>query len=587
MNDGSEHPAAAPASPWFPEYFPYRRPPELDDADISHRTVIVVGAGPVGLAMALDWAQRGHDVLVLTANHQLSEGSRAICFAKRTLEICDRLGCGDVVVNKGVSWNVGKVFLQDRLLYEFNLLPETGFERPAFVNLQQYYFEQFELAELAARRDQATGQHRIELRWKSRVTAVTPAPDRVRLEVECPDGTYALWCDWLIVCDGAGSPVRKMLGQKTEGQVFKDRFLIADVRLRGASAARFATERWFWFDPPFHRNQSVLLHRQADDIWRIDFQLGWQADPDVERQPGRVRPRIQAMLGDDVEFDLDWVSVYTFQCRRMERFVHDRVIFAGDAAHQVSPFGARGANSGIQDVDNLGWKLDLIVRGLAPVALLESYDLERAQAADENILNSTRSTDFITPKSDISRTFRDATLELAARYPFARKLVNSGRLSVPAQHFDSPLNTADVESWSAGAALAPGSPALDAPVLFGGRPGWLLRHLGGTFAVFVFAPQGELPAALHDALLQAALLPIPVHPIVVTRAPVLGDDAITWLVDKEGLAFARYAPDGEAVYLLRPDQHVAGRHASLTADWIGAALRSACMTETSFATGAC
>ena len=456
-----------------------------------HHRLIIVGAGPVGLTMALDWAGRGHDVLVLAANDSVSEGSRAICFAKRTLEICDRLGFGEAVVAQGVSWNVGKVFLQDGLLYEFDLLPEPGHARPAFVNLQQYHFEHHQLAALARYGD------RVELRWGNRVTGVEQRDDRVDVTVQCADGSDRLTCDWLIACDGAGSPVRKMLGLTSEGQVFRDRFLIADVKIT-KSARAFRNERWFWFDPPFHRNQSALLHRQADDVWRLDFQLGWQADPDVERRPERVLPRIRAMLGDDVEFTLEWVSVYTFQCRRMERFVHAHVIFAGDAAHQVSPFGARGANSGIQDVDNLGWKLDLVVCGSAPRRLLDTYDAERSAAADENILNSTRSTDFITPKNDVSRIFRDATLELAAKYPFARKLVNSGRLSVPSHYAESALNTADVDAWPAAVAqVAPGSPALDAPVVVCGamsidaaldasveaKPGWLLRHLGGTFCV--------------------------------------------------------------------------------------------------------
>ena len=651
----------------LPELFPYRRPPEIDGNGRPHRQVIIVGAGPVGLAMALDWAKRGRDVLVLTASDALSEGSRAICFAKRTLEICDRLGCGDPVTGKGVSWNVGKVFRDDRLLYEFNLLPEPGHERPAFVNLQQYYFEHYQLAALARYallsaaqqppsspallpegegsaltahrgagsnfplprgeglrvrevglprasfasgrtnlphpqpfsprekgavfplrrgegprvRDDESPPPAVDLRWTNRVTAIAQTDDKVTLRVNCPDGDYALSCDWLIACDGAGSPVRKMLGQQSTGQVFQDRFLIADVKMKGPAAATFKTERWFWFDPPFHRNQSVLLHKQADDVWRIDFQLGPQADPGIESQPERVLPRIRAMLGENVEFALEWVSVYTFQCRRMERFVHGRVIFAGDSAHQVSPFGARGANSGIQDVDNLGWKLDLVLRGLAPAALLESYNCERGNAADENILNSTRSTDFISPKSDMSRIFRDATLELAARYPFARKLVNSGRLSVPTHYGESPCNTPDAESWpgSAGSLLAPGSPAVDAPMQVDGKPGWLLRQLGETFTVLVFAAGDALPDDLRDILRRATALPIAVRAIIVTRRPLLARGDLDWLVDTQGLAFARYAPAGEAVYLIRPDQHVAGRRAVLAAEWLDAALRRATMID--------
>ena len=198
----------------------------------------------------------------------------------------------------------------------------------------------------------------------------------------------------------------------------------------------------------------MLLHRQPDDVWRIDFQLGWDADPALERQPERVIPRVRALLGADVGFELVWCSVYTFSCQRMERFRHGRVLFAGDAAHGVSPFGARGANGGVQDAENLAWKLAWVLKGEAPDALLDSYGVEREAAADENILNSTRSTDFITPKNAASRAFRDATLTLARDYPFARRLVNSGRLSVPAVFSGSPLNTPDADAFAGG--LVPG-----------------------------------------------------------------------------------------------------------------------------------
>ena len=388
--------------------YPYRRCAEQDSGGAPHR-VAVIGAGPVGLAVAIDLAQRGVEVVVVDDDDTVSVGSRAICYAKRSLDILDRLGLGQRIVDKGIRWNVGKVFFRDALAYQFDLLPEAGHRRPAFVNLQQYWLEQFMV-------ERAQALPGIDLRWKNVVTGVRPGPDGVDIDVDTPEGRYALRAQWTIVCDGARSPVRRMLGLEAQGQAFRDRFLIADIRM----TSDFPTERWFWFDPPFHPGQSVLLHRQADDVWRIDFQLGWDADPDEERQPERILPRLRAMLGADARFDLVWASVYTFQCRRIERFRHGRVVFAGDAAHVVESLRRRGANSGFQDADNLGWKLALVLSGHAPERLLDSYDRERMSPPTRTSANSTRSTDFITPKSAASRLLRDAVLELAKSHAFAR-----------------------------------------------------------------------------------------------------------------------------------------------------------------------
>jgi 3-(3-hydroxy-phenyl)propionate hydroxylase len=258
------------------------------------------------------------------------------------------------------------------------------------------------------------------------------------------------------------------------------------------------------------------------------------------------------MLGESAKFEIEWASVYTFACRRMQHFRHGRVLFAGDAAHVVSPFGARGANGGIQDADNLVWKLDLVLKGLAPDTLLDSYDFERTRAADENILNSTRATDFITPKSKVSRTFRDAVLALAKDYPFARKLVNSGRLSVPAVVADSPLNTPDRDAdFAAGpGAMVPGAPAADAPVA-GTKGEWLLDYVGGGFVLLAFdaAIQSRVVADLaNDA--------IPCRVVQVGGVPSPG---ATRLDDAKGLAAKRYDAVPGTVYLLRPDQHVCAR----------------------------
>lgn len=531
----------APAAARESAAYAYRRSPDQDTGAVAHHPVIVVGAGPVGLAAAIDLALHDIPVLVLDEDDTVSVGSRAICWSKRTLEIFDRMGCGEVLATSGVQWNVGKVFHRDRLVFGFDLLPEPGHRRPAFVNLQQYHVERH-LVERAASLPAA------ELRWRNQVVSVEQRADSVALRVGTPDGDYALTCDWLIVADGARSPVRTMLGLEAEGQVFRDRFLIADIRMHSG----FPTERWFWFDPPFHPGQSVLLHRQADDIWRIDMQLGWDADPEAEKRPERILPRLSAMLGPDVEFDLEWASVYTFACRRMQHFRHGRVLFTGDAAHLVSPFGARGANSGVQDVDNLIWKLKLVISGRAPGALLDTYDSERTRAADENIRHSTRATDFITPKSTVSRTFRDAVLDLAQRHPFARRLVNSGRLSLPAILADSPLNTPDTAAFAG--AMVPGAPASDAPVA-GPGAGWFVEYLKSAFTLVAFGP--AVPGAAAADLLRD---PVRCRVIQVAADPaVTSADSQVVVTDTTGALAARYDGQPGTCYLFRPDQHVCAR----------------------------
>ena len=541
--------------------FDFVQPPELSSGQPGHYPVVVVGAGPVGLSTAIDLAQQGQDVLLLDNDDTVSIGSRGVCYAKRALEVLDRMGCGDKFVQKGVSWDVGRTFLREGEVFNFNLRPEEHHHRPGMINLQQYYLEEYLV-------ERARQLPNLQMRFKSNVISVVPGDDRVTVRVETPDGPYSLTTDWLVVADGARSPIRTMLGLDIEGKIFMDRFLIADVVMK----ADFPAERWFWFDPPFHPNQSVLLHKQADNVWRIDFQLGWQADPETEKKPENVIPRIKAMLGDEREFELEWVSVYTFQCRRMNRFNHGRVLFVGDAAHQVSPFGARGANSGIQDADNLAWKLKLVLDGKAPATLLDSYSEERGFAADENLMNSTRSTDFITPKSNTSKTFRNAVLELAAKYPFARALVNSGRLSVPSWLATSSLNTPDGDAFQGN--MIPGAPMADAPVQAGGD-GWLLHELGNRFqALHYVEDAGALDAATAQSLTELNAGAIPVEPIIVARkgqAP----GGLKTLIDAKGCIAQRYDLQPGTTYLARPDQHVAGRWRALDATKIKAAVARA------------
>jgi 3-(3-hydroxy-phenyl)propionate hydroxylase len=526
--------------------YSYRAPDDLRAAPPQRRPLIVVGAGPVGLAAAIDARLQGIPVLLLDEDKTVSVGSRAVCYAKRALEVLDRLGCGEPVCAKGVSWNIGRTLLGDQEVYHFNLVPEPGHKRPGMINLQQYHLEEMMIA-----RAQETG---VDIRWQHQVVSVAPQADHVRLRVRTPDGDFDIEADWLIAADGARSGIRHQLGLDIEGHIFQDHFLIADVIMK----ADYPAERHFWFDPPFHPGQSVLLHKQAENVWRIDFQLGWDTDTEEEKKPERVIPRIRAMLGDDRPFELEWVSIYTFQCRRMKDFRHGRILFVGDAAHQVSPFGARGANSGFQDTDDLLWKLALVMRGQAPDKLLDTYAADRAFAADENIMNSTRSTDFITPKSAVSRRFRNAALELAREYSFARKLVNSGRLSVPSFLTRSALNTPDTDGFTG--SMVPGAPMDDAPVRVQDRDAWLLDQMGGRFMALHFVDSAKSLDPRHKAQLLALKKDtgIGIEPVLISAQPD-AVDGLTTIHDRDGLAAVRYDARAGSTYLIRPDQHVAAR----------------------------
>lgn len=534
------------------ERFPFTHPPELDGR-ANRVPVLIVGAGPVGLALAIDLALAGVKSVVLDDNDAVAIGSRAICWSKRTLEIFDRLGVAQRMLAKGVTWKVGRLFHRDRQVYAFDLATEAGHKHPPFVNLQQYYVEE----DLLARARECPDC--IELRFKSRVVDVRQSLDTAIATVETPVGSYEIEGRWLVACDGVRSTVRQVLGLSFTGQAFDERFLITDVTMR----AYFPPERWFWFEPPFHDGQSALLHKQPDDVWRIDLQLGPGADPEHERRPEVIVPRIRAIVGDR-PFEIEWSSVYTFQCSRLERFVHGRVIFAGDAAHIVSPFGARGGNGGIQDADNLAWKLAAVVTGHAPPALLASYDEERGRGADENILNSARATSFMTPKSRMERIFREEVLAMAATQPFARRLVNSGRLSEPCSLAGLSLQSPDEDGFEGG--LSPGSPCLDAPVHDRhGRPGWLLDHLGGRFVLLCIGEPVDAPEDLQVLTVGAD------DKVPDCASPSPHPD----LFDTEGLFRARYGARHGAAYVIRPDQHVAARFARPTRESIAAALARA------------
>lgn len=398
--------------------YPFSTPPELSSTVSKKHEVVIVGAGPVGLTLALALAKQDVGVVLLDESNQVSEGSRAICFAKRSLEIFDKLGVVEPMMAKGVKWDVGRIFFSKEEIDRFDLSPEKHSKYPAFINLQQYYVEQYLI-------DAVLQEKNIDVRWLNKVIGLSQNNDGVSIQIETQAGNYELHSKFLAAADGSRSNVRRMLGLEMLGQRFEERFLIADFKME----ADFPSERWFWFDPPFAPGQSILLHKQPDNLWRLDFKLGTAADSSITQDKTFLKEKIKSVVGER-DFELDWTSIYSFSSKKLERFVHDRIVFLGDSAHVVSPFGARGANSGIEDADNLSWKLTAVLKGNSK-ELLETYNAERVAAADQNIACTGQSNTFIAPPGEEATALRNSILEKAKTDSFYKKQINCGRLSKP------------------------------------------------------------------------------------------------------------------------------------------------------------
>jgi 3-(3-hydroxy-phenyl)propionate hydroxylase len=414
--------------------YPFVEPAELR-GKIGRHAVVVIGAGLAGLTAACDLALHGVPVVVLDDDDTVGvrgASSRGICYAQKSLEIFKRLGIFDRIAARGVSWSVGRTLAGNDEVYSFDLKSLPNFhasEQPPFINLQQFYIEWF----LA---DRVYELGTVDLRWKNKLVGCAQERDAVRLNVETPAGRYEIETQWVIDCSGCHSPVRSIFDVPVHTEKVVDRWCISDVRFRNRPPA----ERWTWIHAPFNDGRAVWQHLMGDDVWRLDYQMAPDADPEMFSQPAIVADRLRRQFGPGIDYELVWVGPYSYRSQCLDTFRVGRVFFAGDAAHVMSPFGARGGNSGIQDVDNLVWKLALVLEGKAPERLLDSYDAERRPAAKQNIRITTRTARFLSPQGPIDRIFRDAVISLAREYPFARGFVNTGRLSSPTTYVDSPLN---------------------------------------------------------------------------------------------------------------------------------------------------
>lgn len=409
-----------------PEYelphWPFVPPPDLNHESVARHPIVIAGAGPAGLTLACDLARRGVRVVLLDEDDTVGvrgASSRGICYAQKSLEIFARLGIYERVANKGVTWSFGRTFSDEQEVYNFNLKTDSISVQPPFINLQQFYVEWFLV-------DRILELGLTDLRWKNRVTHVTPLEDGVRVEVETPAGNYTIEADHLIDATGANSPIRTQLGIDAHPSRSTDRWCISDVRFKKP----LPTERWTWVDAPFNEGRAVWQHLMGDGVWRIDYQMPEDCDTAHISKPEVAGARLREQLGPGVEFEFVWIGPYGYRDHLLDNFRHGRILFIGDSAHVVSPFGARGGNSGIQDAANLGWKLALVAQGLAGDALLDTYDAERRPAAVENLRVTSRSARFLAPRSPAEHTLRRAVVALASRHAFARALVNTGRMSV-------------------------------------------------------------------------------------------------------------------------------------------------------------
>ena len=533
--------------------YPFHRPAELEVPLSDPHAVVVVGGGLSGLTTALDLARRGIRVTVLDDDNTVGVrglASRGMVWAQRTLDIFDRLGIADRVVSKGVRWNVGRVLCRDSPVASFTLQEQPDVRHNGFANLQQYYVEQFLVEALQA-------EPLAEVRWLNKVTAVRQDAEEVELDVETPEGNYTTRAQWVVACDGALSGVRSAIGlQPRVHDRTEDRWIIIDITVRNQ---RWPEERWTWLDASANNGRAVWRHKMADETWRLDFQLAPGEDAIAASTEPAMRKRVTDLLGTDLDFEIAWSGAWGYRHECLERLRQGRIFFAGDAAHLVAPFGARGGNGGIQDADNLGWKLALHLRNSAGERLLESYSDERKHAAFENIRQARRSSRFVYPaEHESTMLWRDAIIALAPTRSLAARMINTGRLCMPALYGASPLVVGSHRA--AGAAL----------------PNVVLRRKGadgsGNSLHRVLGPW-------FTALVMADALPksLPAHPLLTWVAvdQFCDDDGRAALSRQLGAT----ATDG-SIWLVRPDHHVMAAGADVSPETVAMWLAEAVLQST-------
>jgi 3-(3-hydroxy-phenyl)propionate hydroxylase len=556
-----------------------RLPALRDGVDETPCPVAIVGGGPVGLALALGLANWGVRSVVLEADDTVCIGSRAACISRRSLEIVDCLGALPAFLAKGLAWTGGRSFYRTDEVFRFEMPHDERQRLPPMINLQQYYIEQY-LVDAVERRNQVDQGALIDLRWGSEVSGFTQHADGVDVSVHTSLGDYSMRAGWLVACDGGQSLVRKNLDLPLAGTAYEGRYVIIDIHL----PSQHPTERRAWFDPPWNPGSTVLMHRQVDDIWRIDYQLRVGEDTATALQPANVQRFVQKHLeaiGEGhLPWETIWTSVYRAGAMTLQSYRHGRILFAGNAAHAMPIFGVRGLNSGFDDADNLAWKLALVVQAKAGEPLLDSYSQERISAFHINAASAMRSTEFMSPPSRGFDLLREAALSLARKHRDIAGLINP-RQTEAVPYPGSPLSTPD-DTGLPGA--APGVLLADFPLQ--APAGHLTQLLGPSFTLLAFSRTEGIDAAITaaaDAVARENRVRLQCLRVCLPEAApgreVPGRETVTCAGAAPGAAattgptthplwpqaiaaepvFRAHCPDGDALYLLRPDRHVAAR----------------------------
>lgn len=545
------------AYPFTPERHAARLPPLAGAIERTRHAVAIVGAGPVGYCIALGLARHGVRSVLIEADDSVCSGSRAICISRRSLEIIARLGALAGYLNTGLPWTGGRSFYRDAEVLRFTMPQDENQRLPPMLNLAQYHIEQI----LLERAQQSPDM--IDLRWQTTLAGMAVHGDGARLRLGSPLGDYQMDADWVVAADGGRSTVREALGLTLGGASYEGRYVIVDILLDSARPA----ERLAYFDPPCNPGSTVLVHKQPQNVWRIDYQLRDGEDPDEAVKPENVMPRVAsllAMMGERGAWSPIWITLYKANALTLDRYRHGRVLLAGDAAHLVPIFGVRGANSGIDDADNLAWKLAFVVKGIASARLLDTYSDERVAAARENLRQGAKSTEFMAPPSFAFALMRKAVLGLALKHASVRSLINPRQTSAIA-YAESPLNAALEHSREFIAGPAPGSTLPECPLTIAGapagslpRPGFLTELLGPRLTLFQFRETLGIDAELRalERSLNARGVPCAVIPLVRGRPC---EDATLHAYDHTGRLFPMYGAAADTLYLVRPDGHVLAR----------------------------